>query len=135
MQSALPDASKVKDISPPSCTKSALSAVSDTGVSSVLDSEDSVAASFARESLLRRSCFEAVGALAPPAGGPLVTPFLISFRARALWIGGLAAGVLAVILLAAYCESVCCARVGLELATHVADFCVAQNAACGRDGA
>eukprot|EP00965_Chrysotila_dentata_P255125 6212109-Pleurochrysis_carterae.AAC.4 len=51
--SALPAASKVKGISPPSCTKSALSAVSETGVSSALNSEDSEAASFARDSLLR----------------------------------------------------------------------------------
>eukprot|EP00965_Chrysotila_dentata_P001323 42683-Pleurochrysis_carterae.AAC.1 len=57
--SARPAASKMKGISPPSCTKRALSATSDTDVSSALDSDDSEAASFARESWLRRSCFAA----------------------------------------------------------------------------
>eukprot|EP00965_Chrysotila_dentata_P028967 962898-Pleurochrysis_carterae.AAC.1 len=58
-QSARPAASRVKGISPPSCRKRALSAVSETGVSSALDSADSEAASFARESLLRLSFFAA----------------------------------------------------------------------------
>eukprot|EP00965_Chrysotila_dentata_P186474 6157461-Pleurochrysis_carterae.AAC.1 len=131
--SALPAASKLKGISPPSCTKSALRAVSDTGVSSALDSEDSEAASFARDSLLRRSFFAAVGALAPPARGPLVTPLLVRFRARAFGIGGLTTSFLAAILLAAYREGVCRARIGLELAAHVADFCITQYAASSRN--
>eukprot|EP00965_Chrysotila_dentata_P111270 3678666-Pleurochrysis_carterae.AAC.1 len=58
-QRARPAASKVKGTSPPSCRQRALSAVSETGVSSALDSEDSEAASFARESLLRLSFFAA----------------------------------------------------------------------------
>eukprot|EP00965_Chrysotila_dentata_P260396 6213890-Pleurochrysis_carterae.AAC.3 len=114
-QSALPEASSVKGISPPSCRKSALSA-------------ELVAFGAALRAVL-----VPVVAFAPPARGPLVAPFFVCFRAWAFRIGGLSAGFLSAVLCTAHCECVCCARVGFELAPHVADLSVAQHAACGAD--
>eukprot|EP00965_Chrysotila_dentata_P041505 1376661-Pleurochrysis_carterae.AAC.1 len=70
-----------------------------------------------------------VVAFAPPARRPLITPLFMSFRSRALRIGGLPAGFLPTLLFTSHCECVCSAWVGLELAPHIADLGVAQHAA------
>eukprot|EP00965_Chrysotila_dentata_P175208 5783717-Pleurochrysis_carterae.AAC.2 len=71
----------------------------------------------------------ASGCLCTPARGPLIAPLFIRFRARAFRIGGLFAGFLSAILLAAHCECVSCAWVCFELASNVADLGIAQHAA------
>eukprot|EP00965_Chrysotila_dentata_P015295 505958-Pleurochrysis_carterae.AAC.2 len=58
-QRALPDASKVNGISPPSCKNRALRAESETGGRSGSASVDSAAASVARDPESWRSCFDA----------------------------------------------------------------------------
>eukprot|EP00965_Chrysotila_dentata_P185636 6128730-Pleurochrysis_carterae.AAC.2 len=72
--------------------------------------------------------------LAPPARGPLVAPLFICLRSRALRVGRFATSVLAVVFLAAYRESMRGARIGFEFTPHIANLCVFQHAACGRDG-
>eukprot|EP00965_Chrysotila_dentata_P105054 3470277-Pleurochrysis_carterae.AAC.2 len=72
--------------------------------------------------------------LAPPARSPFVAPLFICFRPRALRVGWLATSVLAVVLLAAYRESMCGARIGFKFMPHISNLCVAQHAACSRDG-
>eukprot|EP00965_Chrysotila_dentata_P198369 6178747-Pleurochrysis_carterae.AAC.1 len=72
--------------------------------------------------------------LAPAAGGPLVTPFLVSFGTQSLWVSGFGANVFATVLLAADSESMRRPGIGFEFASHVSSFGVAKDTACGADG-
>eukprot|EP00965_Chrysotila_dentata_P087513 2888885-Pleurochrysis_carterae.AAC.1 len=136
-QSARPVASRVKGISPPSCRKRALRAVSVTGCefrTRLIAAPIVLCCRLVAFGATFRAILVPVGTFAPSARGPLVTPLFVRIRARALGIGGPAARLLAAILLAAYSKSMRRTWIGFKFSTYITHFCITQHAAGSRYG-